>query len=111
MRAAIRVEIKRKNVKINGENPAPLLAGPARGWCHRIADSAPTLIFDFVTFNDNVVWAQTCSFPLFHILLYRNPVSILSVSFACCLLLVLLAVLPAGKKKRIVLAIDKPAVT
>jgi hypothetical protein len=33
MRAAIRVEIKRKIVKINGENPAPLLAGPARGWC------------------------------------------------------------------------------
>jgi hypothetical protein len=26
------VEIKRKNVKINGENPAPLLAGPARAW-------------------------------------------------------------------------------
>ena len=30
----MRVEIKRKNVKINGENPAPLLAGPARAWSH-----------------------------------------------------------------------------
>ena len=43
MRAAIRVEIKRKNVKINGENPAPLLAGPARGWCHRKATQTKLL--------------------------------------------------------------------